>query len=288
MSQRLRSRSQEILVLPLCAVALALAGALLAPEARSDHPGLALTKGGSGEPTLVLIHGIGMDRSAWDRVAPRLEARHRVVSVELPGHGASAPLSKISVRAIAEELDRTLRRENVERAVLVGHSYGGLVALEEAAANPRRVRGVVSIDLGTYVNADSERIANLVDLIEERYPLFIQGVFPPMVRDPSQIDSVMTKAFRISPATMAGYFRDVWSTDLRPRIRSVKTPILLILTHTTWPTRESWEDARKRLGYETAGPVTPRRIAGSGHLVPLDQPDSLATAILEFASTLKK
>jgi pimeloyl-ACP methyl ester carboxylesterase len=43
-----------------------------------------------------------------------------------------------------------------------------------------------------------------------------------------------------------------------------------------------------RLGYETKGPVTPRRILGSSHFVPLDQPDTLASAILEFTSTLKK
>ncbi|HET9253472.1 MAG TPA: alpha/beta hydrolase [Candidatus Eisenbacteria bacterium] len=270
------------------AVALVLAGFLLAPEARSDHPGLAFAKRGSGEPTLVLIHGLGMDRSAWDRVAPALEARHKVITVELPGHGASPPLTNVSVRTVAEELDRTLRREKVKNPVLVGQSYGGLVALASAAANPGRVRGVISIDLATYVEVDSERVANLVDLIEKRYPLFIRGVFPPMVRDSTQVDSVIEKANRVPRETMAAYFRDAWSTDLRPRVRGLKTPVLLIATDTTWPVSESWDSARKRLGYETAGPVTARRISGSGHMVPLDRPDTLAVAILEFTSTLKK
>jgi pimeloyl-ACP methyl ester carboxylesterase len=88
--------------------------------------------------------------------------------------------------------------------------------------------------------------------------------------------------------TMAAYFRDAWTTDLRPRVRSLKTPVLLVVTNTTWPASEPWDAARKRLGYETAGPVTARRVEGSGHMVPLDQPDTLAAAILEFTSTLKK
>ena len=288
MSHRFGNPARHLLLSLVSVAALAVGAVFLAPAARSDHAGLALSKRGSGEPTLVLIHGLGMDRSAWDRVTPALESRHKVITVELPGHGASAPLAKVSVRAVAEELDRTLRREKVKNPVLVGHSYGGLVALEAAAANPGRVRGVVSIDLATYVPADSERVANLVDLIEKRYPLFIRGVFPPMVRDSTQIDSVIAKAERVPRETMAAYFKDAWSTDMRPRIRGLKTPVLLIATDTTWPDGESWDSARKRLGYETAGPVIARRVWGSGHMVPLDRPDTLATAILEFTSLLKK
>lgn len=285
---RPRTRPRSLLALLLPLLAIVLGAAFLAPEARSDHPVLAVTKRGSGEPTLVLIHGLGMDRSAWDRVTPALESGHRVITVELPGHGVSAPLAKVSVAAVAQELERTLRREKVKNPVLVGFSYGGLVALEAAAANPGRVRGVVSIDLATYVETDSERVANLVDLIEKRYPLFIRGVFPPMVRDSTQVDSVIAKADRVPRETMAAYFRDAWSTDLRPRVRGLKTPVLLVATNMTWPNDEPWDAARKRLGYETAGPVTARRVSRSGHMIPLDQPDTLAVAILEFTSTLKK
>lgn len=284
-----RSRPVLLASVLILSIVSVLAILVLAPSpARSDHPGLALATRGTGEPTLVLIHGLGMDRGTWDRVAPLLETRHKLVTVELPGHGASAPISKITVRAVAEELERTLRREGIKKAVLVGHSYGGLVALEGALANPGRVRGVVSIDLATYVNADSTRIANLVQIIEERYPLFIRGVFSSMTLDSSQIDTVIVKAGRVPRAILVEYFYDVWRTDLRPRIRNLKTPVLVVASSGTWPASESWPVARTRLGYETAGPATGRRIFNSSHLVPLDQPDSLAAAILEFTASLKK
>ena len=48
----------------------------------------------------------------------------------------------------------------MKKAILVGHSYGGLVALQEAASHPDRALGVVSIDLATYTNLDSSRVAN--------------------------------------------------------------------------------------------------------------------------------
>ncbi len=273
------------------ALALVLAAALgiafAASPAQTGHQTLAAVERGRGEPTIVLIHGLGQDRGVWNRVAPRLEASHRLVLVDLPGHGQSAPLPEVSVREVARALERTLQERKVKRPVLVGHSYGGLVALEAAAARSNRVAGVVSIDLATYVEVDSERIAGLDQLIRQRYPLFLHGVFSSMTRDSGQVDSVVARAGLVEKDVLAEYFRDAWRTDMRPRIRTLKTPILVAATDATWPPAESWSSARKRLGYETEGPAIGRRIWGSAHLIPLDQPDSLATAIAEFAATLK-
>ncbi len=264
------------------------AAALSASTALPDPPHLAVYEIGHGEPALVLIHGLGQDHTVWDRVTPQLSGHHRLVLVDLPGHGASAEISPVSVGAVAEALDRTLKARKVKRAVLVGHSYGGLVALEEAVDHADRAAGVVSIDLATYTTIDSGRITNLEQIIKERYPLFIHGVFGSMTRDSSQVDSVLAKAERVPHALMGEYFRDAWGTDLRPRIRGLKAPVLVVATDATWFPGESWSSARKRLGYETAGPSVGHRILESGHLIPIDQPDSLAAAIEGFAASFKK
>jgi len=265
-----------------------LLGPFLPSTARPGPPSLAAAERGSGRPTLVLIHSLGQDRAVWDRVASRLEGRYRLLLVDLPGHGQSAPIPNVSVVAVAEALDRTLKERKVKQPLLVGHAYGGLVALEEAAKHPDRAAGVVSIDIGTYLDADSERVANLEQIMAQHYPIFLHGVFERMTRDSSQVDSVVAKAGLVSRDVLVEYFRDAWRADLRPSIRTLKAPILVVATDATWPPGESWTSARKRLGYETAGPATGRRIWGSAHLIQLDQPDSLAAAISEFAETLKK
>jgi pimeloyl-ACP methyl ester carboxylesterase len=265
-----------------------LLGALLPATARPGQPPLAAVERGNGKPTLVLIHGPGQDRSTWNRLAPLLEGRFRLLLVELPGHGQSSAISKVSVDAVAEALDRTLKERKVKQAVLVGQSYGGLVALQEAAKHPDRAAGVVSIDIATYVEIDSGRVAKLEELIAQRYPLFVRGVFETMTRDSSQVDSVIAKAGLVPREVLAEYFRDAWRVDLRPRILSLKSPVLVVATDTTWPAAESWTSVRSRLGYETAGPAIGRRIWGSAHLVQLDQPDSLAAAISDFAETFRK
>jgi pimeloyl-ACP methyl ester carboxylesterase len=260
----------------------------LAPIASPDTPGLAFSSSGQGEPTLVLIHGAGQDRHMWDRVTPLLETKHRVVRVDLPGHGESPQVTPFSLKEVASALDRTLDREKVKKAVLVGQSYGAWVALEEAAAHPSRASGIVPIDLPTYILADSERIGNLEMLLRDRYPVFVAGVFQQMSKDTSQVDSVVTRAEAVPRDVMSAYFRESWHMDLRPRIKKVKQPIMVVLTDDSWPAAESWSSARKRLGYETAGPAIGKRFNGSGHLVPLDQPDSLAAAILDFSATVPR
>ena len=259
-----------------------------APPALPEPPSLASSSSGQGEPTIVLIHGVGQDRHLWDRVVPLLDARCRVVRVDLPGHGESAPLSPISVRAVASALDRTLDRQKIKKAVLVGQSYGAFVALEEAAAHPSRARAIVPIDTPTYIAADSEQVANLETLLRDRYRLFVVGMFQQMTKDSSRMDSIVTEANRVPPDVMTAYFRETWHTDLRPRIRGLKQPVMVVLTEDTWPSAESWTSARKRLGYETAGPAVGRRLYDSGHLVPIDRPDSLAAAILDFTATLPR
>ena len=265
-----------------------LLGPFLPSTALPGPPPLAVAERGSGKPTLVLIHSLGQDRTVWNRLASRLEGRYKLLLVDLPGHGQSASIPNVSVASVTEALDRTLRERKVKQALLVGHSYGGLVALEEAAKHPDRAVGVVTIETETYAEVDSERVANLEQIMTQRYPLFLRGVFEPMTRDSSQIDSVIAKAGMVPRDVLVEYFRDAWRADVRPSIRTLKAPIMVVSIDTTWPPQESWTSARKRFGYETAGPAIGHRIWGSAHLVQLDQPDSLAAAISDFAETLKK
>ena len=241
---------------------------------------------GKGEPAIVLLHGAGSDRSLWDLVLPALSKTHRVVRVELPGHGASPKIGEITVKEVARAVDKALEREHVERALLVGHSYGAWVALEEAAASPKRVAAVAVIDMGSYTPQDSARTAALGRYIEERYPSLVRAIFEVMSSDPVESDSAVVQALRVPREVLSAYLRDAWRTDLRDRIREMETPIHMIAAEGSWSVTQPWERARHRFGYMTAGTAEGYRVLGSGHLVMRDRPDTLATILLKIADGL--
>jgi pimeloyl-ACP methyl ester carboxylesterase len=101
-------------------------------------PTLTYTRTGSGPP-LVLLHALGLSRSAWDPVVPALSRHFDVIAVDLPGFGASAPLPphvEPTPAALAEAVAALLVELGVTTAHVAGNSLGGWVALELAALTP--------------------------------------------------------------------------------------------------------------------------------------------------------
>ena len=99
---------------------------------------LAYARSGTGPP-LVLLHGIGSSRQAWDPVVPALAGRFTVIAVDLPGFGDSAPLPahvEPAPAALAAAVADLLDELGVTRPHLAGNSLGGWVAVELAAIRP--------------------------------------------------------------------------------------------------------------------------------------------------------
>ena len=99
---------------------------------------LARTRSGTGTP-LVLLHGLGSSRRAWDPVVPLLTGRFDVIAVDLPGFGDSAPLpgpAEPDPASLAREVAGLLDQLGLATAHLAGNSLGGWVALELAALRP--------------------------------------------------------------------------------------------------------------------------------------------------------
>ncbi len=94
--------------------------------------------GGGGAP-LVFIHGWGLSGAIWQKQMAHFSATHRVFAIDLPGHGASAPLDgALTIRRCGEETARFLEAERLEEATLVGWSLGTQAALYAALLCPAR------------------------------------------------------------------------------------------------------------------------------------------------------
>ena len=105
--------------------------------------------GGSGRP-VVLIHGLASTCHIWDLVAPLLARNLAVVAVDQRGHGDSdKPDHGYDFATVAADLQGFVEVLGIDRPVIIGHSWGGNVALEHAVTYPAVPRGLGLIDGGT-------------------------------------------------------------------------------------------------------------------------------------------
>lgn len=130
---------------------------------------LAYDDRGAGDPTIVFVHGWTCNRSFLAPQAEHFAKRHRVVSVDLRGHGESdKPLGAYPITAYADDIAYLIDQLGLRKVVAVGHSMGGLTVAQLAASHPDCVAAIVLVEPGPFaappdVLANFEAIADAIE-----------------------------------------------------------------------------------------------------------------------------
>ena len=236
--------------------------------------------GPADAPTLVFLHGTRVTRAMWDPQVVGLSDRFRVVTVDLPGHGVLADMTFRMARAVT--IASSVIARNGGRALVIGQSLGGYVAMELAAAHPEMVAGLVLCNSSTEPRTVARRAPRavgvyLVDRVGERYlgrgaPVHPDG--PLHGPAPRATNGWLFKG---------GYRAVVTAlrTSFLPRLAEYPGPALLV---------NGADDPLFRRGERdflaSCFDGRLRVIDGAGHLVNSEQPDAFNAAILEFAETV--
>ena len=136
------------------------------------------------QPAVVLVHGITESRESWGPVVERLAPTHRVISLDLRGHGSSAKAERYDLEAMAGDVAAVLQATDASRPHLVGHSLGGAVVSAVGAA----------IDVSSIVNVDQS--LRLGGFKENLMP--VEGA----LKDPDSFGSVIEAIFADMSGTM--------------------------------------------------------------------------------------
>lgn len=134
--------------------------------------GAAYMEQGQGDKPIVLIHGVGMQIEAWVPQIAFLSEQHRVIAVDLPGHGSSEPLGKPpELRHFVDWFGTFVDEIGLGSISLVGHSMGALIATGVVATMPDR------LDRVALFNGVHRRMATARAAVEGRADEIISGVF---------------------------------------------------------------------------------------------------------------
>ena len=101
---------------------------------------------GTGEPTLIFVHGFACAGDDWDPQLDALSKNFRCVALNLPGHGGSALPNTASIEALAAAVNTVKEQVGGGKVVLIGHSMGCRVVTEAYCQSPSNVAGLVFVD----------------------------------------------------------------------------------------------------------------------------------------------
>ncbi|MEV6105598.1 alpha/beta fold hydrolase [Streptomyces sp. NPDC051940] len=167
---------------------------------------------GSGEP-LVLLHGIGHRRQAWEPVIERLAAEREVILVDLPGHGGSGrfrPGGRPPLDAMRAQLTEFMAEQKLDRPHIAGNSLGGWIALDIAAAGGARSVTALS-PAGFWSSYVDVSYTGVLFTVMQASAALVAPIAPQMVRSAFGrwvlMGWIAAKPSRLSPERALGDFR---------------------------------------------------------------------------------
>lgn len=249
---------------------------------------------------IVLIHCFACAIDWWDRMQPRLSRRHRVVAVDLRGHGGSEkPASGYTPPQQASLIAKALRRLGVRDAVVVGHSLGGAVSVALAEQAPELVNRVAIIDMPPdHTYGDLGFIAGLAfqPLIGEALwtvkPDFsvrdgLGVAFAPGFEVPDafveDVKRMTYTAYDDSPTGTDDYVDEI---PLDRRLAATGKPLLVLMG-----AEEQIVNDPQRALRQYASSVPSARtelVAGAGHSPNVERPGLTTKLVLEFAKAAER
>ncbi len=265
---------------------------------------------GSGEPLILLLHGFGANTSSWRKVMAPLAGLGTVVAYDRPGFGLTErPLDEAlrtwpgpnpySPDAQADQVVALIGALGFRRAILVGNSAGGTVAMHTYLRHPERVHAIVFVDAAIYTGGGAPgfirpllgtpQLRRLGPLVSRS--LVAQGdrLLALAWHDPSRITPEDIAAYR-SAARVENWDRALWeltlaSRDLRlgGRVAEVRVPALVITgdDDRIVPTEESIRLARELPDAELVV------IPACGHVPQEECPEAFVAAVQGFVGKLR-
>lgn len=245
---------------------------------------------GEGEPTVLMIHGLGYGRWGWTWNAPALAERFRVVTFDNRGVGGSdAPEGPYTIATMAADAVALMDAMGIARAHVVGTSLGGFIAQQIAVEHPRRVDRLV-LACTAFGGPDMVPMPEVtVRLMEEapslpdevRLRRAVENGFTPAFakRRPDVIERVM--AFRRATAQQYARWLDQAAAgaafDLSARVGSIAAPTLVITG-----VEDTVIDVRNSKLLAAAVPDARLVEMDGGHLFFIEQSEAFNDAVASF------
>jgi pimeloyl-ACP methyl ester carboxylesterase len=246
---------------------------------------------GAGVP-VIFIHAFPLNQRMWDDQVSRLRDHFRAISLDLRGFGGTdAPHGPYSIDEMAADVRGLMTALEIDRAVLVGLSMGGYIALAFFRNHPEAVRGLVLAD--TRAGADTQearerRLSSAMKAEREGSRAIGEDMIPLLLGQttietrPSVVEKVRTMIEGNSPQGIAGAQRAMAERrDSSNMLSVIDVPVLIVVgsEDTLTPVAKA-----ERMQNGIRGALL-RIIDDAGHLSNLEQPEEFNAALIDFIAS---
>lgn len=241
---------------------------------------------GTGEPALVFLHYWGGTHRTWNQVAAALSSDFRTITYDLRGWGQSGPASDYSIPALADEAAGLINQLSLTNYVLIGHSMGGKVAQLLASRQPSGLKALILVAPASPAPTrfPEEALQQQIHAYDNRETVLQTIAFltarPPA---PSIVEQIVEDSLSGTPEAKLAWPTSAILEDISPQVSSIAVPTLVLAGEFD---RLHSIDEHRREGVARIPNARLEVIRGSGHLIPIDEPSQLASAIRSFVTVL--
>jgi pimeloyl-ACP methyl ester carboxylesterase len=248
----------------------------------------------------VLVPGLSTPRGVWDRIAPELARNHQVLVVQVNGFGgddAGANLKAGVLDGIVQDLHAYISSHRLGRVRLIGHSMGGLTGLKFAKGHPNDVERLMVVDALPFFAvlmdpaATVDKVRPAAEMMRAKVasaygkpadPAAVEASVKSLALKPESIARMKAWAAAADPRVTAQALYEDLTTDVRPDLAGITTPVTVIVPWTAARFGEEQTLAFYKRQYATLPKATFVGVGDAGHFVMLDQPEKFAAAVDAF------
>jgi pimeloyl-ACP methyl ester carboxylesterase len=203
----------------------------------TSKPSIAYLVEGSGDDTVVFLHGVGSSASTWGELLPKLGTDRHLVAADLRGHGRSEPGTvPYRLADFVGDHVRLLDELDLPATHVVGFSLGAVIAQAIALAHPERVSSLVLLNcIGGRSDAERARALERLEVIRTTDPAVgvrqsIERWFTPafIQASPSLVEGEAAIASVTAPVPYAAAYEVLATTDLIDEVHAIACPTLIV------------------------------------------------------------
>jgi pimeloyl-ACP methyl ester carboxylesterase len=243
---------------------------------------------GSGPP-MILIPGLASGSNVWDGAVAHFKGHYQCHVLTLAGFAGQAAINGPFLEKVRDGIVKYIHEQKLNHPILIGHSLGGMMAFWVAETIPAEVGPIISVDglpfFSALIDPGATRQSTLP--MAEQYRSMYAGLtaeqfinnnhqfLAMMITASSNVDLVASLGDKSDPKAVGEAFYDIMTTDLRPDLKSIQAPVLLIGSDAMATEEAQKAKARQAYGVQI-GPVPHHKLVfapTARHFIQLDDPD---------------